>query len=411
MGFRDRLVHAYNVLLDRNNEIPSTRYQGIGYSYRPDRPRYRYGNDRSIVTEIYTRIAVDCASVSIQHVRLDDNGRFSEVMNSSLQECLTLSANIDQTGRALIQDAVMSMCDEGVVAIVPIDTSVNPETGAYQIESLRVGKILQWYPRQIQVRLYNDRTGRHEEIFVEKENAAIIENPFFAIMNEPNSTLKRLIQKLSMLDMVDEQNASGKLDIIIQLPYVVKTPQRKAQAEERRKDIEMQLAGSKYGIAYIDGTEHITQLNRAAENNLFEQVKYLTDQAFDQLGMTLEVLKGTADEATMLNYENRIIEPILSVIVGEFKRKFLTKTARSQGQSVMFFRDAFRLVPVSQIAEIADKLTRNEILSPNEVRAIIGYKPDKNPESDELRNRNLNQKAEETEPPRKETEEEEENKT
>ena len=397
MGFFEntgnRLKHAWNAFMNRD-PTPYPRDMGIGYSYRPDRPRLSGGNERSIVTAVYNRIALDVAAVDVMHVRLDENGRFLETIPSGLNTCLTLEANIDQTGRAFMQDIVMSMMDEGCVAVVPIDTSLNPSvTGSYDIETMRVGKILEWYPKHIKVRLYNDRRGQKEDITIPKSMAAIIENPLYAVMNEPNSTMQRLIRKLNLLDVMDEKNSSGKLDLIIQLPYVIKSSARKQQAEERRQDIEHQLSGSKYGIAYTDGTERITQLNRPVENNLMSQIEYLTNMLFSQLGLTQGILDGSADEKTMLNYYNRTTEPILSAITNEMKRKFLTKTARSQRQSIQFFRDPFRLVPVAEISEIADKFTRNEILSSNEIRQIIGMKPSDDPKADELRNKNLNQSA------------------
>jgi len=389
--FGSRLKHAWNAFINKD----PTRYfkdVGIGYSYRPDRPRLTRGNDRSIVTSVYNRLALDASSISTQHVRLDENDRFLSVIGSGLNGCLTVEANIDQTSRAFMQDVVMSMLDEGSVAIVPVDTTFNPDaTGSYDINSMRVGKILDWYPKHIKVRVYNENTGLKEDILVSKSTVGIIENPFYAVMNEPNSTMQRLIRKLNLLDSVDEQSSSGKLDLIIQLPYVIKTEARRQQAEKRRKDIEDQLAGSKYGIAYTDGTEHITQLNRAVENNLMKQIEYLTSMLYSQLGITQSILDGTADDKTMLNYYNRTIEPILSAIVDEMKRKFLTKTARSQLQSISFFRDPFKLVPVNEISEIADKFTRNEIMTSNEIRQIIGIKPSDDPKADELRNKNLSE--------------------
>ena len=386
-----RLKHAWNAFLSRE---PTSYYQspGRGYSYRPDRPRLTRGNERSIVTSVFNRIALDAAAISIQHVKLDDNGRFVSSVGSGLNNCLTVEANIDQTARAFIHDIVMSMLDEGCVAIVPVDTTLNPEvTGSYDIVTMRVGQVLSWYPQHVKVRVYNDRRGEKEDILVPKSVVGIVENPLYAVMNEPNSTLQRLIRKLNLLDAVDEQAGSGKLDLIIQLPYVIKTEARRAQAEKRRKDIEEQLSGSKYGIAYTDGTEHIVQLNRAVENNLMTQIEYLTSMLYSQLGITKGVMDGSADEQTMLNYYNRTIEPILSAIVDEMKRKFLTKTARSQLQSISFFRDPFKLVPAAVLAEIADKLTRNEIMSSNEIRQIIGLKPSKDPKADELRNKNLSE--------------------
>lgn len=394
MGLFDKLKHSWNAFV--NNRSPTNYYNDVGYSYsyRPDRVRFTRGNERSIVTSVYNRIALDASSIDIKHVRLDENGRFISVIDSGLNNCLTIEANIDQTGRALKQDIVMSMMDEGCVAIVPVDTTINPtETGpgAYDILSMRTGKILEWYPSHVKVRVYNDRTGNKEDIIVPKKTVAIVENPLYAVMNEPNSTMQRLIRKLNLLDFIDEQSGSGKLDLIIQLPYVVKTEARREQAEKRRKDIENQLAGSKYGIAYTDGTEKITQLNRPVENNLMKQIEYLTNMLYSQLGITQSVLDGTADEQTMLNYNNRTIEPIVSAVVDEMKRKFLSKTARSQLQSVLFFRDPFKLVPVNNIAEIADKFTRNEILTSNEIRQIIGIKPSNDPKADQLNNSNIRQ--------------------
>lgn len=393
--FGSRLKHAWNTFL---NKDPTNYYRnvGVGYSYRPDRPRLTRGNERSIVTSVYNRVAMDAAAINIQHIRLDDNNRFLTVIDSALNNCLSIEANVDQTGRAFIQDAVMSMLDEGCVAIVPVDTTDNPEiTGAYDIDSMRTGKILEWYPKHVRLSVYNEITGKREEITRPKHTVAIVENPLYAVMNEPNSTMQRLIRKLNLLDVVDEQSSSGKLDLIIQLPYVIKTEARRQQAENRRKDIEDQLSGSKYGIAYTDGTEHITQLNRSVENNLMKQIEYLTSMLYSQLGITQSILDGTADDKTMLNYYNRTIEPILSAIVDEMKRKFLTKTARSQLQSISFFRDPFKLVPVNDISEIADKFTRNEIMSSNEIRQIIGMKPSKDPKADELRNKNLSAAKEE----------------
>lgn len=392
MGLVNFLQHSWNVFKSRDptkNPQNTVFWHGTT-SVRPDRTIIRPSTERSIVTAIYNRIAIDVASIPIHHVRVDGNGRYKEEIKSSLENCLTVEANKDQTGRELIQDIVLSLCDEGCVAVVPVDTNVNPDDGSFSIESLRVGKIVQWAPNNVLVNLYNDQNGGREDVWVPKRNCAIIENPLYAVMNEPNSTLQRLIRKMNILDTIDEHTGSNKLDIIIQLPYSVKSDIRKQQADARLKDIEMQLSGSKYGIAYIDSTEHVTQLNRAAENNLFEQVGYLTEMLHSQLGLDETVFNGTADEKTMLNYHNRTIEPILSAITNNMHRKFLTKTARSQGQAIMFFRDPFRLVPVEQMAEIADKFTRNEILSPNEIRAIMGYKPVEDQRADELRNRNLN---------------------
>jgi len=391
-----RLKHAWNVFFNKDPD-PYYGTNGMGYSNRPDRPRLTRGNERSIITAVYNRIAIDAAALSIQHVRLDQNNRFISVIESGLNTCLTLDANIDQTGRAFIQDAVMSILDEGCIAIVPTDTTFNPTiTGSYDVNSMRTGKILQWYPNSIRVQVYNEKTGLKEDIPVPKSTVAIIENPLYTIMNEPNSTLKRLISKLNLLDAIDIQSGSGKLDLIIQLPYVIKTTARREQAELRRTDIENQLAGSKYGIAYTDGTERITQLNRSVENNLMGQIEFLMSMLYSQLGITQSILDGTADEKTMLNYYNRTIEPIVSAIVDEMKRKFLTKTARSQFQSILVFRDPFRLVPVNDLAEIADKFTRNEILSSNEVRQIIGMKPSNDPKADELKNKNISKPAEDT---------------
>lgn len=391
ISFGSRLKHAWNAFL---NKDPTVVYRdvGPGYSTRPDRTRLTRGNERSIITAVFNRIATDVAAVKINHVRLDENDRYIETIDSDMNSCLTLSANIDQTGRAFIQDVVLSMLDEGCVAIVPVDTTFNPEkTGSYDIQSMRTGKILEWHPDTIRVRVYNEKTGEKEDIFVPKKVAAIIENPFYSVMNEPSSTLQRLIRKLNLLDVIDEQSGSGKLNMIIQLPYVIKTEARRLQAENRRKDLEDQLANSKYGIAYTDGTEKVTQINRAVENNLMSQIEYLTSMLYSQLGISQALLDGTADEKEMLNYNNRIIEPILSAITDEIKRKFLTKTARSQKQTIMFFKDPFRLIPVNSVAEIADKFTRNEIMTSNEVRQIVGMKPSDNPRADELRNSNISE--------------------
>lgn len=390
LNLSTRLAHAWNAFTSRD----PTQYiiTGPGYSSRPDRPRLSRGNEKSIATSIFNRIALDVSSVSIKHCRLDKNGRYVEDIDSGLNNCLTLEANKDQTGRAFIQDAVLSMLDEGCVALVPVETTIDPKnSNSYQIDSMRTGKITEWYPDMVRVRLYNDRTGEKEEILLPKSQVAIIENPLYAVVNEYNSTMQRLIRKLSLLDVTDEQTASGKLDLIIQLPYVIKTETRREQAERRRKDIIEQLAGSQYGIAYTDGTEKITQLNRSLENNLLKQVEYLTNMVYSQLGITQSVLDGTADEKTMLNYTNRTVEPIISAIVDELKRKFLTKTARSQLQSIVYFRDPFRLVPVNDIAEIADKFTRNEIMTSNEIRQIVGMQPSKDSKADELVNSNISQ--------------------
>lgn len=386
-----RLKHAWNAFLNRD---PTSRYvdSGASYSYRPDRVRFSRGNERSIVTAMYNRIAMDVAAIDIKHVRLDENNRYIETIESGLNNCLSLEANIDQTGRSFMQDVVMSMLDEGCVAIVPVDTTFNPKvTGSYDVTTMRTGKVLEWKPKQVRVRLYNDRIGEKEELWLDKSMVSIIENPLYAIFNEPNSTMQRLIRKLNLLDVIDEQSGSGKLDLIIQLPYVIKSEARREQAEKRRKDIEMQLSGSKYGIAYTDGTERITQLNRSVENNLLKQIEYLTSMLFSQSGFTQSILDGTADDKTMLNYYSRIIEPIVSAIVDEMKRKFLTKTARSQKQSIQFFRDPFKLVPVNDIAEIADKFTRNEIMTSNEIRQIVGMKPSSDPKADQLVNSNISQ--------------------
>ena len=391
-----RLKHAFNAF--KNNRDPTPYYgHGIGYSYRPDRPRLTRGNERTLLASVSNRIALDVAQMNINHCRLDENNRFLEIIDSGLNTCLTLEANIDQTGRAFIQDAVISMFDEGVVAIVPVDTTLDPsKSGSYDINTMRTGKILEWYPKHVKVRLYNEETGNKEDIILPKKTVAIVENPFYAVVNEPNSTLQRLLNKLKLLDVTDEQTASGKLDLIIQLPYIIKSEARRKQAEQRRKDIEDQLSGSKYGIAYTDGTERITQLNRSLENNLMKQIEYLTNLLFSQLNITQSILDGTADDKTMLNYYSRTIEPIVAAIVDEMKRKFLTKTARTQKQTIMFFRDPFKLVPVNDIAEIADKFTRNEIMTSNEIRQSIGMKPSSDPKADELRNSNISQPAEET---------------
>ena len=395
---RDRLQHAWNAFVYNDNTYTNPQNLGGFSTFKPDRVHFSRGVEKSIVTSVYNRLALDVASLAIKHVRLDENGRYMEEVNSGLQNCLNVEANIDQTGRAFLQDVVMSMLDEGCVAIVPVDTTVNPAvSGSYEINTMRTGKILEWYPAHVRIRVYNDKKGIHEELTLPKSSVAIIENPLYAVINEPNSTMQRLIRKLNLLDVVDEQTSSGKLDLIIQLPYVIKSEARRKQAEERRKDIEMQLSGSKYGIAYTDGTERITQLNRPAENNLMKQVEYLTGMLYSQLGLTQSIMDGSADEKTMLNYYNRTIEPIIAAIVDEMKRKFLTKTARSQRQTVMYFRDPFKLVPVNEIAEIADKFTRNEIMTSNEIRQIVGMKPADDPSADELRNKNLNQSGEEIE--------------
>ena len=385
-----RLKNAWNAFFNRD---PTEYYKdgGMSYSYRPDRPRLTRGNERSIVTSVYNRIALDVAALTFQHVQLDENGRFSSVVDSGLNRCFNLSANIDQAGRAFIQDIVVSMLDEGCVAIVPTNTNVDPLlTESYDIGTMRTGKILEWRPSSVRVRAYNEATGQKEEVYFPKRIVGIVENPFYAVMNEPNSTMQRLIRKLNLLDAIDEQSGAGKLDLIIQLPFAIKGDLKRAQAEARRKDIEMQLAGSKYGIAYTDATEHITQLNRSVDNNLMKQIEYLTSMLYSQLGITQSILDGSADEKVMRNYYDRTVEPIAAAIVDEIKRKFLSRTARSQGKTMMFFRDPFKLVPVSEIASIADTFTRNEIMTSNEVRQIIGMKPSSDPEADKLRNKNLN---------------------
>ena len=398
MRIGDRLQHAWNAFVYNDNTYTNPQNLGGFSTFKPDRVHFSRGVEKTILTSVYNRLALDVASLAIKHVRLDENGRYMEEVNSGLQNCLNVEANIDQTGRAFLQDVVMSMLDEGCVAIVPVDTTVNPAvSGSYDINTMRTGKIIEWYPAHVRIRVYNDKKGIHEEITLPKSSVAIIENPLYAVINEPNSTMQRLIRKLNLLDVVDEQTSSGKLDLIIQLPYVIKSEARRKQAEERRKDIEMQLSGSKYGIAYTDGTERITQLNRPAENNLMKQVEYLTSMLYSQLGLTQSIMDGSADDKTMLNYYNRTIEPIIAAIVDEIKRKFLTKTARSQKQTIMYFRDPFKLVPVNEIAEIADKFTRNEIMTSNEIRQIVGMKPADDPSADELRNKNLNQSGKEIE--------------
>ena len=392
-----RLKRAWNAFT-KNRDPTDIQYPsvGMGCFYRPDRVRFTRGNERSIVTSVYNRIAMDVAAITIKHCRIDKNGRYIEDIKSGLNDCLTVEANIDQTGRSFIQDVVMSMFDEGSVAIVPVDTSFDPRnSSSYDILSMRTGQILEWYPAYVKVRVYNDRTGKKEDLVLPKRSVAIIENPLYSVINEPNSTMQRLIRKLNILDAIDEQSGSGKLDLIIQLPYVIKSEARQQQAEKRRKDIEDQLKGP-YGIAYTDGTEKITQLNRPVENNLMKQIEYLTNQLYGQIGMTPSVLDGTADEKAMLNYNNRTVEPIVSAIVGAMKRSFLSKTARTQGQTIMFFRDPFKLVPINNIADIADKFTRNEILSSNEVRQIVGMRPSDDPKADELRNSNINQSEDKT---------------
>lgn len=387
--FLERLQQGWNAFRGRDRPSSPMEY-GAGYSYRPDRYRTRFSNERSIINAIVNRIAVDASSIEMVHARVNQNGRYEETIQSSLNNAMTIEANTDQTGRALFLDGIESMCDEGCVAVVPVDTSTNPETGAYSIYTLRIGKIVQWYPQHVRIRLYNERTGRNEEITMEKSTVAIVENPLYAIMNEPNSIFQRLLRKMALLDAVDEQTSSGRMDLIVQLPYTVRSEAKQQYAEKRRAEIEQQLTGSKYGVAYIDATEHIVQLNRPVENNLMSQIEYLTNMMYSQLGITPEILNGTADEKTMLNYYNRIIEPILCAFSDEFKRKFLTKTARSQGQSILFIRDPFKLASINSIAEMSDKFTRNAILSSNEIRGILGFKPSDDPEANKLKNNNLN---------------------
>lgn len=395
----ERLQHAWNAFNNKDPTTVGTTFYYGGSSYNPSQRRLSFRNERSIINAIFNRIATDVAAVDFKHVRLDQNGRYIETIDSGLNNCLSVEANADQTGRAFIQDCVMSMLDEGVVALIPIDTTINPAvSGSYDITNMRVGKIIAWQPKHVRVSVYNEADGKQHEITLPKKMVSIVENPFYSVMNEPNSTLQRLIRKLNMLDAVDEQSSSGKLDLIIQLPYVIKTEARAKQADQRRKQIEAQLAGSKYGIAYTDGTEKITQLNRPVENNLMEQVKYLTETLMSQLGITNEILNGTADEKTMLNYNNRVVAVICTAFAEEMRRKFLTKTARTQKQSIQFFQDPFKLVPISNIADIADKFTRNEILSSNEVRGLVGFKPVADPRADELRNKNLNQSNEDLDP-------------
>jgi hypothetical protein len=393
LGVLSRLSHGFNAFLNLDQNRVQANDLGASYSFRPDRVRLGITNERSIISSVYTRLAIDVSQIPIKHVRLDETGRYLEDIKSGLHNCLNVEANLDQAGRAFLQDIVMTLCDKGVIAIVPVDTTVKPENaGSYDVQTMRVGEVLQWYPQHVRVLVYNDQTGRKEEVILEKRFVAIVENPLYTIMNEPNSTLQRLLRKLNLLDTVDEQSSSGKLDMIIQLPYVIKSEARRQQAEQRRKDIEFQLKGSQYGIAYTDGTERITQLNRPAENNLLNQVKYLTELLYSQLGITAEVMSGTADEKTMLNYYNRTVEPIITAVVQSMHRTFLTKTARSQGQAIRFFRDVFALVPISDLAEIADKFTRNEIATSNEFRQVIGFRPVTNdPKADQLRNSNMPQ--------------------
>lgn len=390
-----RMQHAWNAFMTRD----PTPYQNIGVSYgsRPDRPRLTRGNERSLITAVYNRIALDVASINIEHVQLDNDKRYLYTRDSTLNNCLSLEANLDQTGRAFIQDVALSMMDEGCVALVPIDTDIDVKNSSFNVETMRTGKIVQWFPKHIKVRVYNELRGEKQDIIVPKKSTGIIENPFYAVMNEQNSTMQRLVRKLNLLDVIDEQSSSGKLDMIIQLPYVVKTEARRKEANRRRKEIEEQLTGTKYGIAYTDATEKITQLNRSVENNLMGQIEFLTSMLFSQLGITQAILDGTADDKTMKNYFSRTVEPILAAITDEIKRKFLTKTARTQGQSIVFFQDPFKLIPVSEIADIADKFTRNEIMTPNEMRQVVGMKPSSDPKADELRNRNISQSSAELE--------------
>lgn len=406
MKFIDRLQHGWNAFI--NNKDPTFR-PGPSYSYRPDRARFTRGNERSIVTSIFNRIAMDASSIDIEHVRVDKDGRFTGIIDSGLNNCLTLEANIDQTGRAFMQDAVMSMLDEGVVALVPIDTTLDINTNSFDVETIRVGKIMEWYPQHVKVRVYDENSGTKKDVVVPKRSVAVIENPFYSVINEHNSTMQRLIRKLNLLDAIDEQSGSGKLDLIIQLPYVLKGEQRIKNAEDRRSTLERQLNNSKLGIGYIDSAEHVIQLNRSLDNNLMKQIEYLQSMLYSQLGITQSILDGTADEKTMLNYFSRTIEPIVFAIACEMRRKFLSKTARTQGQSIFYFRDPFKLVPVTELADIADKLTRNEIASSNEMRQKIGWKPSTDPKADELRNKNLSAPNEESQSLNKEQYYEEEN--
>ena len=406
MKIIDRLQHGWNAFI--NNKDPTLR-PGPSYSYRPDRARFTRGNERSIVTSIFNRIAMDASSIDIEHVRVDKDGRFTGIIDSGLNNCLTLEANIDQTGRAFMQDAVMSMLDEGVVALVPIDTTLDINTNSFDVETIRVGKIMEWYPQHIKVRVYDENSGTKKDVVVPKRSVAVVENPFYSVINEHNSTMQRLIRKLNLLDAIDEQSGSGKLDLIIQLPYVLKGEQRIKNAEDRRSTLERQLNNSKLGIGYIDSAEHVIQLNRSLDNNLMKQIEYLQSMLYSQLGITQSILDGTADENTMLNYFSRTIEPIVFAIACEMRRKFLSKTARTQGQSIFYFRDPFKLVPVTELADIADKLTRNEIASSNEMRQKIGWKPSTDPKADELRNKNLSAPNEESQSLNKEQYYEEEN--
>ena len=390
------IKHAWGLFTNTNNKNPTVKPEGSSYTISPTRPRFTRGNERTIVTSVYNRIAIDASTIDIMHVRLDDEGRFKEPIKSNLNNCLTVEANIDQTSRSFMLDIVISLLDEGCVAVVPVKTTLNPNnTESYDIEELRTGRIMEWFPKHVLVRLYNDETGMYQDVTLPKSQVAIIENPLYTIMNEPNSTMQRLIHKLSLLDIIDEESSSGKMDLIIQLPYIIKNDTKRSQAEERRKQIEDQLRGSRYGVAYIDGTEKVTQLNRSVENNILKQVEYLTNLLYSQLGLTQTIMDGTADENAMNNYYNRTVEPVVSAIVDEFHRKFLTKTARTQGQAIMFFRDPFKLMSVTSIADTADKFTRNELLSSNEFRQIIGRKPSTDPKADMLLNKNISHAPEE----------------
>ena len=390
------IKHAWGLFINTNNKNPTVKPEGSSYTISPTRPRFTRGNERTIVTSVYNRIAIDASNIDIMHVRLDDEGRFKEPIKSNLNNCLTVEANIDQSSRAFMLDVVISLLDEGCIAVVPVKTTLNPNnTESYDIEELRTGRIVEWFPKHVMIRLYNDETGMYQDVTLPKSQVAIIENPLYTIMNEPNSTMQRLIHKLSLLDIIDEESSSGKMDLIIQLPYIIKNETKKSQAEERRKQIEDQLRGSRYGVAYIDGTEKVTQLNRSVENNILKQVEYLTNLLYSQLGLTQTIMDGTADENAMNNYYNRTVEPVVSAIVDEFHRKFLTKTARTQGQAIMFFRDPFKLMSVTNIADTADKFTRNELLSSNEFRQIIGRKPSTDPKADMLLNKNISHAPEE----------------
>ena len=390
------IKHAWGLFTNTNNKNPTVKPEGSSYTISPTRPRFTRGNERTIVTSVYNRIAIDASNIDIMHVRLDDDGRFKEPIKSNLNNCLTVEANIDQSSRAFMLDVVISLLDEGCIAVVPVKTTLNPNnTESYDIEELRTGRIVEWFPKHVMIRLYNDETGMYQDVTLPKSQVAIIENPLYTIMNEPNSTMQRLIHKLSLLDIIDEESSSGKMDLIIQLPYIIKNDTKRSQAEERRKQIEDQLRGSRYGVAYIDGTEKVTQLNRSVENNILKQVEYLTNLLYSQLGLTQTIMDGTADENAMNNYYNRTVEPVVSAIIDEFHRKFLTKTARTQGQAIMFFRDPFKLMSVTSIADTADKFTRNELLSSNEFRQIIGRKPSTDPKADMLLNKNISHAPEE----------------